>query len=376
MAKFYNGRITSGKCGYSAYACETSTLPEYATIGNPDCVLSSRKNYYRLARKIKGLVSDVDYFNLADVFSLLSGVTESCDTSYDPNDDNGLFIDANGSFTTGLPVDNPIDPTDDCFSTSIEYVPGAVDPIENIQSITLDNYPWANYWDFDTVPPILDSNTAPDVEMDCPFKVMEENGAYYVAGSPKNVIQIMQNGNSMYTIVDSANKSITGSGPEVYLKVTKSGSTYSSTYTSTKTAATDTYYYQIATISTEIENLVCNTIVIEIGGGYAGPFAVTKATNTSVYVAAGKFIAGTVVTIVDATSAMNIGTSTYIGLRVTYTAPNYEVYLFTSSTDPGSAQSAAQYSVAIAYVEFASGAITKITQYNHGHVYLSGRIVN
>jgi len=284
MAKFYNGRITSGKCGYSAYACETSTLPEYATIGNPDCVLASRNNYYRLARKIKGLVSDVDYFNLSDVFSLLSGVTEACDTSYDPNDDNGLFIDANGSFATGLPTDNPIDPADDCFSATIEYVPGAVDPVENIQSITLDNYPWANYWDFDTVPPILDSNTSPDIEMDCPFQVMEADDSYYVAGSTKNVIQIMQDGDIVYTIVDSSDRSVTGTGAKVYLKVTKSGAEYTSAYTREREPALDTYFYQIANIATEIENLICSTIVIDLGGAYDGYFRVADtSTENSPY---------------------------------------------------------------------------------------------
>jgi hypothetical protein len=280
MAKFYNGRITSGKCGYSAYACDTDELPEYAVIGNPDCVLSSRNNYYRLARKIKGLVSDVDYFNLADVFALLSGVTEACDTSYDPNDDNGLLIDANGSFTSGLSIDNPIDPADDCFSTSIEYVPGAVDPVENVQSITLDNYPWANYWDFTTVPPILDSNTAPDVEMDCPFQVVESGGGYIVEGNPKNVIQIMRNGAIESTIVDSEDVDITGTGSIVYLQITMNGSEYVSEYIRANAPIEEAYLYQIATISSEIENLVCSTISIDVGrGDYDGYFKVTNSST-------------------------------------------------------------------------------------------------
>lgn len=375
MAKYYTGRIPSNKCGYSEYSCETESLPVYATIGNPDCSISSRHNYYRLARKIKGLVSDTTYYNLASVFTLLSGITETCDTSYDPNDDNGLFIDANTSFTTSIPGGNPIDASADCYSTETEYDTGAVDPIENIQSITLDNYPWANYWDFSTIPPILDSNTAPDVEMDCPFQVMEaDGGGYYVAGSIKNVIQIMQNGVILETIVESSDAAVSGTGPEIYLKVEKDGDDFITSYVSEEEGGVDTYYYQIATISTDIENLVCSIITIETGSGYSGPFAITKSGATSYALAGGYVFAGAIGVSVGATGG-SAGGSVYVKLRVVWNSSSgYSTYVSTSSSRITS-QDTAGYEVMLGHITVSSSNIVKIEQYQYGDIFVAGRVV-
>jgi hypothetical protein len=203
---------------------------------------------------------------------------------------------------------------------------------------------------------------------------MEADDSYYVAGSTKNVIQIMQNGDIVYTIVDSSDRSVTGTGAKVYLKVTKSGAEYTSAYTREREPALDTYFYQIANIATEIENLVCNTIIIEIGGGYAGPFALTKTGATSVGVAAGYVFAGLIGISVSSTS-VSASSSTYVKLTVSYSAGSGFTPTIAATTSRVTAQTSTTYEVLIGYVTVASSNITKIEQYQYGDLFIAGRVV-
>jgi hypothetical protein len=222
------------------------------------------------------------------------------------------------------------------------------------------------------VPPILDSNTSPDVEMDCPFQVVESGGGYIVEGNVKNVTQVLQSGIPVAIIVDSADRGISSVSDSVYLKVYKEDSSWYTDFVGTMEVEADVYFIKIATIGSEIENLFCSSIVVQADTfEYNGLFAVKAVDPSTVTVSAGVVITGTDQSdIAGATISVSDGMCIYLEGGYDYDEDSFSFEILTSAGYPEQVFSVIKQPIAM--ISIVDDAIA-VTQLHYGIMYIYGR---